>query len=126
MIGSSKIPIDVRLSIPFPIVEKILKDARLKNQQIGQNFNHNIPMKARIILTIEAIAFFTAELLAQAARNLPRDTGPIQWTTGNIIIFIIVPILLIIFLYFYVKQLTRDKLKEREEEKEEENKDKDE
>jgi len=80
-------------------------------------------MKARIILTIAAIAFFTVELLSQTARNLPRDTGPIQWTTGNIIIFIIVPIFLIIFLYFYVKQLTRNKLREREEEKKDENKD---
>ena len=74
-------------------------------------------MKSKILLFTLFLLGITFELLAQAARNIPRDAGPVEWTIGNILTFIVFPVCLIIFLFFYIKRITREK-KEEEEEKE--------
>lgn len=79
-------------------------------------------MKNKIVILIFFFALTSFELLSQAARNIPRDTGPVQWTFGNILVFIVFPVLLIIFLFFYVKKLTRQKIEEKEQREEEEQK----
>lgn len=77
-------------------------------------------MKARIVVFFLFFLLPLIELLGQTARNIPRDAGPVQWTFGNIIVFIVFPVLLIIFLFFYVKKLTREKIEEREQQEAEE------
>lgn len=71
-------------------------------------------MKNKALYPLLLFVFFAAEVFSQAARNIPRDAGPVQWTFGNIIVFIVFPILLVVFLFFYVKKLTRDKIEEKE------------
>lgn len=71
-------------------------------------------MKNKALYLLLLFVFSAAEVFSQAARNIPRDAGPVQWTFGNIIVFIVFPILLIVFLFFYVKKLTRDKIEEKE------------
>ena len=83
-------------------------------------------MKAKLILLLALLMGFAYNLAAQAARNIPRDSGPVEWTFGNILTFIVFPVLLIVFLFFYVRKLTREKLKEKREEEKEKRKEKEE
>ncbi len=71
-------------------------------------------MRNKFILLSLLFVISFSQIIAQGARNIPRDTGPVDWTFGNIIVFIIFPILLVVFLFFYVKKLTRDKIEEKE------------
>lgn len=75
----------------------------------------NIQMVYKILASLFLISFSATSVLAQTARNIPRDSGPVEWTIGNILIFIVFPIFLIVFLVFYVRKLTREKLEEKKE-----------
>lgn len=77
-------------------------------------------MKHKILLLLVFWSFLALDVFAQAARNIPRDAGPVTWTFGNVIVFIVFPILLIIFLFFYVKKISREKIEEKEQREAEE------
>lgn len=72
-------------------------------------------MKSKILSILFLLTVFVIDLTAQTARNIPRDSGPVDWTVGNVLTFIVFPIFLVVFLFFYIKKLTREKLEEKEE-----------
>ena len=81
-------------------------------------------MKSKILFFTFVLMGLTFDLIAQAARNIPRDAGPVEWTLGNILTFIVFPVFLIIFLFFYIKRITREKKEEQEEKEEKEEQEK--